>query len=86
MAKLKKFDIIEVFWVDIESQSGWVNMNNLKNVRPPLCKSIGYFQELIREKGKLSHITISHTVNDSGNEADYTTIPYGCIKRIVKVE
>jgi hypothetical protein len=84
--KLTKGTIIEIYWFDALSEGGWQAIKDFDKLYPPLCKTIGYFQYCKKEKGKPLWMVVSHSLNDSANEADYTIIPYGMIQRIERIE
>jgi hypothetical protein len=83
--KINRFDLIEVFWWDVQTNPGWTGIDSFKDIMPPLCKTVGYYQECKKENGKIQWIIVSHNVHDADQQADYTVIPFGMIQRMVKI-
>lgn len=84
--KLERGELVEIFWFDTESVPTWTNISELKNLRPPLCTTVGYYQECHKENKKIQWIIVAHNMHDGGQQCDYTVIPYGCIQRIEKIK
>ncbi len=69
---------VEVYWRDIVSDSRWASLDDVRTREPVACTTLGY---LIRDTADT--VTLSHTL--SGDDGDYTTIPRGCITRVVRL-
>lgn len=81
--KLKPGTVVEVTWWDTESDPSWRDVAAIDKIEPPLCRTVGYYHGCRREKGKVKWIILNHSVHNS--QADYTIIPYGCVKKIERI-
>jgi len=82
--KLKPGTIVEVQWYDTESDPSWRHKEEIDKIEPPVCKTVGYYHGCRRERHKVMWIILNHSVHNG--QADYMIIPFGCVKRIQKIE
>lgn len=83
--KLKRGELVEVWWNDTESDGGWHDAGELENMATPAVKTTGYYFGCKRVRGKSKHIILNHSIDIDNNRMDYTIIPYGCVTKIEKI-
>lgn len=71
--------LLEIEWIDIVTESGWLTPTMACKREPCSCKSVGYF--LNRDEDV---IRISQTFQVTDLERDVTVIPWGVIKKIAQ--
>lgn len=78
--KLKKYDLIEVFWKDIQSIPSWKSDMELYSARCPEMRTPGRFHSI----NSANELILLHSLADDG-DADYTIYPVEVITRIRKL-
>jgi hypothetical protein len=53
--KLRKFDIIRVYWEDITSDCSWMTEDKIKEFETSKCHTIGFFLGRVGDSIKLSY-------------------------------
>jgi len=79
--KLEKNEALCCVWNDILSESGWHDRPALDKATPPEIKTLGFYDGM-RNGG----MVFKHTIDFTGDESDFTTIPIGAITRIRKLK
>ncbi len=86
-SKLKKWDIIQIFWLDSMSTSGWKfedNIDELTKDKYLLHTSVGFFVK--KEKYQIVIVqSKSADGEEKSNVAELLAIPIVCIKKIKKL-
>lgn len=78
----RKNVVIEVEWIDIQSDSAWTTEIKAQTAKAPKCKSVGYVINSDKEI-----LRISHTIQVSQDkDRDVTVIPWGCIRKMRKIK
>ncbi len=80
MRRYKKNQKLEIAWLDIIHDSGWVSEVNAGKRPNCDCLTIGYY---LRHDKELLYI--SSTISNF-NDRDKITIPLGCIKKVVVLD
>jgi len=75
MRKLKKGQLVEITFTDIEQNPQWQSEEQRKDSKPPICTCYGVIDHQDADTLYLSSMV-------SGKEADMTKIPNGCISEI----
>ncbi len=78
--KYPKHQRLEVFWVDIISDSNWHTASEVAAAKPEPVSTLGYFLSNHKKALKLAH-----SKTDDGS-CDYTVIPWACITKIEEWE
>ncbi len=78
--KFPKFTTLLVKWDDITSDAKWHDAKALAKVKTTLVKTVGFFIDNKKHKLKLSH-----SVTEDG-DADYTVIPWGCVRSVKELK
>ena len=81
--KLEKNEALCCVWNDILSESGWHDRPALDKATPPEIKTLGFYGATI---SGISVSVFKHTIDFTGDESDFTTIPIGEITRIRKLK
>ena len=74
--KFTKFTMLLVEWEDTTSDSKWYDMKVLDKIKPVTVKTVGFFID-----NKKHRLKLSHNITADG-DADYTVIPWGCIRKV----
>jgi hypothetical protein len=53
--KLRKFDIIRVYWQDITSDCSWMSEEKIKEFKTSKCHTIGFFMGRVGDSIKVSY-------------------------------
>jgi hypothetical protein len=83
---LIKHDFVMVYWVDIESDSNWRDIDDLITDELPICISSGW---LIKKDNKVTRLASDFNLDSDGkvNEIGNTTIIPTCvIQKIIKLK
>jgi hypothetical protein len=80
LPKLKKYDVIEVHWKDICSESSWQTDMKLYGVRCPSVRTLGRFHSV----NSANELIFMHSLAEDG-DGDYTVIPVEVIDKVKKV-
>ena len=75
MKKLKKGQLVEVTFADIESDPQWQSVEQRNGAKPPICTCVGHIDHQDADTLYLSSMM-------SGRDADLHKIPHGCISEI----
>lgn len=74
--RLEYNEIVEVVWWDASSDSAWREESKVKQEKPTVCHSIGYYTSHNKDV-----LILSPDYND-GKDRSTTLIPRGMIKKI----
>ena len=81
MSKYKPNQILEVEWVDAESNSTWETKDEIEMPTKADFRTIGYFTRIDKK-----HLYLSWAIGINGNEQrSRDSIPLGCINKIKKI-
>ena len=81
--KLKKNDLIEVEWVDIETSGEWKTDKDASTAKCPTCKTCGYFINKTNGVLRISHsIGVPEPDDKELPDRDLTVIPYSVVRNI----
>jgi hypothetical protein len=78
--KFSKFTILLVEWEDITSDAKWHNTQELDGAKTTTVKSVRFFID-----NKKHRLKISRSITEDG-DADYTVIPWGCVRKVGEVK
>ena len=78
MRTYKRNKRIEVFWLDTVQDPRWQSESEVNKEPDALCCTLGYYHHHDKR-----FLYMSHTI--ASKERDKTTIPLGCIKKVVPV-
>jgi len=70
---------LEVFWYDIVQDPKWLPETEMNREPDCLCATLGYYHHHDKQ-----FLYLSHTI--SSKERDKTTIPLGCIKKVIAIK
>lgn len=73
------YQVIEIWWRDIEINSGWETTGDAMGYMAPLVRSVGM---VIERNDKFIQIIMSHSDDECNGRK---TIPLGCIERITEL-
>lgn len=81
ISKLEKDECVCVVWTDARTRSDWMSESEMAELTLPEIKSLGFFHGIVN-----GGLYIKHNYCVSDKEADGTIIPFGWIKRIVRLK
>lgn len=77
----RKLPLIMVEWNDTSGTASWATEKQAKESEVILCKTVGW---RLKTTGK--KLIMAASCNTTGDYADRSTIPKGCIKSIRRIE
>jgi hypothetical protein len=81
---LPRHTIVEITWLDAESNPNWTSPDDIDQVEPPVVKTVGYYHGCKRKGDKVLWIILSHS-RAGDRQADYTVIPFGAVIKMEKI-
>lgn len=82
--KLPRGTLVEVSWMDAESDSAWHDDKDIDQAEPTVIKTVGYYHGCRKVGETVKWIILSHSVARDG-QADYTLIPWGAVLSMEKI-
>ena len=76
MAKVKKFQLVQVTWIDSYSSVGWKGSQKAE-ASPLTCYTVGHLITSNR-----SGVVVAANSDEQGHTGDWMTIPRSCVKRV----
>jgi hypothetical protein len=83
--KIPKDTICEISWLDTSTTADWTSPEDIDKATPVIVKTVGYYHGCKRIGGKVRWITLKHNLCSDGN-ADFTTIVFGSIIKMERIE